>query len=82
MISVFTLGAASVSPLENESTAKNLEGAEVRASFRQTYHEIADCHVVETDVIEQLRANLSQLEDMQARMSFLIGEVSYLLKKI
>ena len=54
---------------------------DVRASFRQTYHEIADRHVVETDVVEQLRANIAQLEDLHGRMSFMMKEVSYLLKK-
>ena len=65
----------------SEIAASDLENTEVRASFRQTYHEIADRHVVETDVIEQLRANLSQLEDIQGRMHFMMKELSYLLKK-
>jgi hypothetical protein len=63
-----------------DNTAKNLE-QDVRTSFRQTYHEIADRHVVETDVIEQLRSNLAQLEELQGRMKFMMSEVSYLLKK-
>ncbi len=75
MISILASGA------KLENTAKNLESTDVRASFRQTYHEIADRHVVETDVIEQLRANLAQLEEMQGRMHFMMAEVSYLLKK-
>ena len=51
------------------------------SAFRQTYHEIADQHVVEVDVIEQLRSNLAQLEDLHLRMRFMMTEVSYLLKK-
>lgn len=54
---------------------------DLRSSFRQTYHEIADRHVVETDVIEQLRANLAHLEDLHGRMQFMMTEVKYLLKK-
>jgi len=51
------------------------------SSFRQTYHEIADRHVVETDVVEQLRTNIAQLEDLHARLRFMMAEVSYLMKK-
>lgn len=52
-----------------------------RSSFRQTYHEIADSHVVEADVIERLRSNLAQLEDLHGRVRFMMSEVAYLLKK-
>ncbi|HVK62691.1 MAG TPA: hypothetical protein VM432_14125 [Bdellovibrionales bacterium] len=51
-------------------------------TYHQTYREIADRHVVETDVLEQLRSNLAQLEDLHGRMKFMMTEVSYLLKKI
>jgi hypothetical protein len=63
-----------------DNTASSLE-PDARSLFRQSYHEIADRHVVETDVIEQLRANLAQLEDLHGRMKFMMAEVSYLLKK-
>lgn len=32
------------------------------------------------DVIVQLKSNLAQLEDLHARMHFLMGEIGYLLK--
>ena len=63
-----------------ENTAMTLE-QDNRAMFRQSYHEIADRHVVETDVIEQLRANIAQLEDLHGRLKFMMSEVGYLLKK-
>ena len=63
-----------------DTTAVQLE-RETRSLFRHSYHEIADRHVVETDVIEQLRANMAQLEDMHGRLKFLMFEVAYLLKK-
>ena len=63
-----------------ENTLTTLE-QDTRSSFRQSYHEIADRHVVETDVIEQLRANMAQLEDLHGRMKFMMTEVGYLLKK-
>lgn len=67
-------------PSTLDNAAKTLE-TDVRASFRQTYHEIADRHVVENDVIENLRANLAQLEDLHGRMRFMMTELAYLLKK-
>jgi hypothetical protein len=63
-----------------DNTATQLE-QDARSLFRQSYHEIADRHVVETDVIEQLRANMAQLEDLHGRMRFMMAEVGYLLKK-
>jgi|GEM_PF-4542616 len=63
-----------------DTTAQTLE-QDARALFRQSYHEIADRHVVESDVIEQLRSNIAQLEDLHGRMKFMMAEVGYLLKK-
>lgn len=50
-------------------------------SYRHTYHEMANRHVIEVDVIEQLKSNMAQLEDMHARLSFMMSEIRYLLKK-
>ncbi len=61
------------------TSATTVEG--IRSSYRQTYREIGDQHVVETDVLAQLRANMAQLEDLHGRMKFMMVEVSYLLKK-
>ncbi len=77
MISI--LGLATV--IDTTQTAPLNREQDVRTSFRQTYHEIADRHIIETDVVEQLRANLAQLEDLHGRMGFMMKEVSYLLKK-
>jgi hypothetical protein len=63
-----------------DNTAATLE-QDARSLFRQSYHEIADRHVVETDVIEQLRSNIAQLEDLHGRLKFMMTEVAYLLKK-
>lgn len=63
-----------------ETQAARQESALV-GSYRQTYREIADQHVVETDAIEQLKANMAQLEDLHGRLRFMMAEVSYLLKK-
>ena len=34
-----------------------------------------------TDVLVQLRANLSQLEELHARLQFAMSEVSYLIRR-
>lgn len=51
------------------------------SSFRHAYHEVGTRHVVEIDVLEQLKANMAQLEDLHHRLKFMMGEISYLLKK-
>ena len=61
------------------STSEDLFGRS--PSFRQTYHEISEQHVVEADVVEQLRANLAQLEDLHGRLRYAMTEISYLMKR-
>jgi len=46
----------------------------------KSYHEMADTPVVELDPVNQLHANLEMLSDLQARHSFLMREVRYLMK--
>ena len=74
------LTVATIANMTNDQAAINEQ--DIRSSsFRQTYHEIADRHVVETDVIEQLRANLAQLEDLHGRLRYAMSEIVYLTKK-
>lgn len=37
--------------------------------------------VYEVDVLNQFKANMAQLEDLQSRLKFVLGEVSDLMKK-
>lgn len=46
----------------------------------KSYHELSDKTVVESDVLLQLTANVELLADLQARFSFLMREVRYVLK--
>ena len=46
----------------------------------RSYHELADRPVVETDLMTDFKANLQLLEELQARMSFVMKEVRYILK--
>lgn len=49
-------------------------------SSTRTYHELADFPVREVDLFDAVEANLAQLEELQARMRFMVREVKYLLK--
>lgn len=46
----------------------------------KSYHELLDTPVVETDVLNQLHANIEMLADLQLRLTFVMKEVRYLLK--
>ncbi|MNK07435.1 hypothetical protein D3C87_253490 [compost metagenome] len=46
----------------------------------KSYHELADFPVVEVDALSQLQNNIMVLEDLQARLSFMMREVRYLMK--
>jgi hypothetical protein len=79
---------ATVMSMTTAQTTSNLAQAEqhhdeahVASSRRQSYHELGGQHVVELDVLEQLKLNLSQLEDLHLRMKFMMSEISYLLRK-
>ncbi len=45
------------------------------------YQEIPKTDRSRLDVLEQMKANLRQIEDLNGRLSFLIGEVQGVLKK-
>lgn len=69
---------------QNSSTSDTISSvAEGSASVGWTqpsYHEMADVPVVQQDALTQLQNNLSMLEDMQARLAFVMREVRYQLK--
>ena len=46
----------------------------------QSYHELSDVPVRETDLVEQLENNLSQLQDLQSRLQFMMREIRYVMK--
>jgi hypothetical protein len=46
----------------------------------QAYHELADVPVREINLLESIEHNLAQLEDLQARLRFMVREVKYLMK--
>ncbi len=51
------------------------------STLQQTYHELNHPHAQEVDVLVQLRSNLAQLEDLHGRLRYMMGELSYLLKR-
>ena len=48
--------------------------------YRTPYREIPE-RAFETDALVQLKANISQLEDLHGRMKFMMSELSYLLRR-
>lgn len=43
--------------------------------------DLNDAPAIEVDVLEQLKTNMAQLEDLHARLRFVMSEISYLLKR-
>jgi hypothetical protein len=67
----------------------NSEAAELSSQFASSagsapyvYHELAsEQHVVRVDALEQLKSNITQLEDLHNRLKFMMAEVRPLLKR-
>lgn len=68
--------------VESESALNNSLTTSSPESFvsHKSYHELSDRTLVECDVLSQLAANIETLTDLQARFSFLMREVRYVLK--
>jgi len=45
------------------------------------YHEIPTQSVDRLDVLEQLKANVAQIEDLHGRLQFVMSEVQSLIKR-
>ena len=69
-----------------ETTENNLITTQAKSATplsmpsNQSYHELSDVPVRETDLIEQLENNLSQLHDLQSRLQFMMREIRYVMK--
>lgn len=63
-----------------ENARQSSSEADVVYSSQLAYHELAEVPVQSRDLVEQLNANLRQLEDLQARMKFMMREIRYLMK--
>lgn len=55
----------------------NLEKNEL---LTRSYHEMADQPVIESDIFTDFQANIALLEELNARMTFIMKEVRYVLK--
>ncbi len=65
---------------EVETTEHEFVSEEASWAPIHAYHEMADVPVKEVDLFESIEHNLATLEDMTARMRFMVREVKYLLK--
>lgn len=75
-------------PMLNEETSASAseKSRQVAPLFREGsvlygYQEVPQNHPNRMDVIEQLRANIRQIEDLNGRLAFLLKEVQSVIKK-
>ena len=73
-------GKATQNSSSSEAISSVSEGAVSVGWTQPSYHEMADVPVVQQDALAQLHTNLAMLEDMQARLAFVMREVRYQLK--
>jgi hypothetical protein len=64
----------------NNPNVENLKSAQETPASLEVREEVAGLDY-EIDVLSQFKANMAQLEDLQMRLKFVLGEVSGLLKK-
>lgn len=85
VVTAVTQGATAASAVPTSNPASEMTSAmNFHASYSDPAHRGAIGRAQErsesVDVIVQLKRNLAQLEDLHGRMSFLMGEIGYLLK--
>lgn len=66
-------------PIVNPAAVTTVETS-VNYSADLSYHEMAEVPVTRISQIEQLRANIAQLEDLSTRLKFMTKEIRYLMK--
>lgn len=75
-----TLEMNQVAPTLTEKNQSVMMDTSVSYATELSYNEMAEIPVSRTTAIEQLRANISQLEDISERMKFMTREIRYLMK--
>ena len=72
-----------------ENTKVLVSGAELEIPaaaathfVRPAYHEIPEAQSDQVDVLAQMKANLDQLEDLQGRLRFVMGEIRAVARKV
>lgn len=61
------------------SVSRNLSSSHLSSGIE--YHELGVRHPVETNVLEELKQNLDQLEDLHFRLKYLMGEIGQHTRK-
>lgn len=71
-----------------ETTKALASGAELESQtivathfIRPAYHEIPEAQSEQVDVLAQMKANLDQLEDLQGRLRYVMGEIRAITRK-
>ncbi|MBX3017846.1 MAG: hypothetical protein KF767_08155 [Bdellovibrionaceae bacterium] len=73
------IGTTNLQMVDSTSTSR-LGAGDVAWASTQAYHELADIPVREVNLLESVEANLAHLEELQARLRFMVREVKYLMK--
>ena len=68
-----------VTLVESSSSSESYLGSE-HISTHVAYNEMADVPVQYVDPVAEVQKNLVHLQDLQARMKFMMREVRYLMK--
>ena len=81
------IGTANMNTQTSTSTTHSVQSLVEHSSVNSsaytsqyTYHELADIPVQEVDVLQALENNMTQLNDIQNRMQFMMREIRYLMK--
>lgn len=61
------------------AVSRNLTSSHVTSGIE--YHELGVRHPNETNVLEELKQNLDQLEDLHFRLKYLMGEIGQHTRK-
>lgn len=71
---------SNVSAALNNLTTLPLASGDASWTLSKAYHELADIPVREVDLLESVEENVQRLEELQARLRFMVREVKYLMK--
>ncbi len=76
-----TIATTEASLAVNSSLDDTRSAAGAVDSYGELSRDLTDTASYEADVLVQLKSNIAQLEDLHARMHFMMNELSYLLRK-
>jgi hypothetical protein len=76
-----TIATTEASLAVNSSLDNTRSAAGTVGTYGELGRDLTGAASYEADVLVQLKSNIAQLEDLHARMHFMMNELSYLLRK-